>query len=42
MKLKYFDIAANAPKIPAVDDDNNYQLCHILTTAFSVKKINIL
>ena len=26
MKLKYFDIAANAPKIPAADNDNIYPL----------------
>lgn len=39
MKLKYFDIAA--PKIPAVDDDNIYPLCHILTPALSVQQIII-
>ena len=41
MKLKYFDIAANAPKIPAVDDENIYPLCHILTPALSVQQIII-
>ena len=41
MKLKYFDIAANAPKIPAVDDDNIYPLCHTLTPTLNTLEIII-
>ena len=39
MKLKYFDIAANAPKIPAADNDNIYPLCHTLTPTLNTLDI---